>query len=103
MGILDTLRRGADRAAFETDRLLRLNRLRADLAAVEEKYDAELRRIGELALELIERGELSRPEFAPMVEKVHDYRREIAERQAQIAAVKAERAPGETTPTGTSG
>lgn len=93
MGILETLRRSADRAAYEADRLLRLNRLQTDLATLEERRDAELRRIGEVAVGLIERGEIDRPELKPLVARLRELELDVADKQKEIAAVRAERPP----------
>ena len=93
MDFMDNLRRGVDRAGFEVERLLRANRVRAQIAAIRSQMDEELRQMGRQAMESYDRGEQLPPALKEQCEQVKRYEAEIAQRELEFEGIDREIPP----------
>ncbi len=90
MDFMDSFRRGVDRAGFELDRLLRANRVRAQIGGLRSRVDEELRQIGRQVVDLYDKGEPIAPELQNRCERIKQLQSEIAVREAELAAINQE-------------
>jgi hypothetical protein len=93
MGLMDTLRRGAGRAAFEADKLMRANRARGEIAAIEARIAEQHRQMGARLVELYEAGSTPVVEVEQRIKAVLQMRAEIALKHADLDAILAEHQP----------
>ena len=96
MGLIQSLRRGAGRAAFEADRLMRGNRVRSEIATLDARIEHEQRQMGARLVDLYEAGLLEIPEFEPACRRVQQLRREVQEKVLDLTAIQEEALPTET-------
>lgn len=94
MGLIQSIRRGAGRAAFEADRLMRANRMRAEIAAMSGRIDEEQRLMGVRLVDLFQAGMLEHPEFEPACQRVLQLRADVREKTADLSAILQESDPG---------
>jgi hypothetical protein len=92
-GFFDRLKSGADKAAFEADRLLRLNRAESAVRAAQRELDAEILELGRQALALYDAGTLAQPELQDVCLKVDAKRQEIAVKEAEVERIREEKPP----------
>jgi hypothetical protein len=93
MGLITSIRRGAGRAAYEADRLMRANRARTEIAALHARIDDEYRQMGARLVDLFQAGALPHPEFEPACQRVLRLRAEIVEKGADLDAILDQHAP----------
>jgi hypothetical protein len=93
VGLITSIRRGAGRAAFEADRLMRVNRVRAEIGTLHARVAEEERQMGSRLVDLYQAGMLAHPELEPACERVLQLRGAIRERTADLDAVLEEAAP----------
>ena len=93
MDFMDHLRRGVDRAGFEVDRLLRANRIRAQISSIRSQMDEELRQMGRHVMELYDSGEELPASLRERCEQVKRYESELAQNEVELEAVNSEMPP----------
>jgi hypothetical protein len=94
----------AEKARFEADKALKLNRLGSELGTLNGQLQQVTASIGDKVMELRAAGQLNVPELEELFSQVETTRAQIAAKQAEIDAVKAQQfgmaaAPAEPTPT----
>ncbi len=90
---LDKLKEGAGKAAFEADRLRRLNQEQSVVRTLKRQVDAQTAEMGRQALTLFDDGSLTQPELLATCEKIDSLREEIAEQEAKIERIRQEKPP----------
>ena len=93
MDFMDHLRRGVDRAGFEVDRILRANRIRAQISSIRSQMDEELRQMGRHVMELYDNGEELPVPLKERCDQVRRYEAEIVQREVELEAVNSEIPP----------
>jgi septal ring factor EnvC (AmiA/AmiB activator) len=92
-GFLDKLKSGADKAAFEADRMLRLNQAQSALKQVQRDLETELAALGQQVMELYDAGNLTQPELAAMMPKIDAARQKITAQEAEVERIRQEKGP----------
>ena len=90
---LDKLKSGADKAAFEADRLVRVNQAQAAVRSAQRDLEAETGALGREALALYEAGTLTQPELLATCNKIDGLRQQVAALEAEVERVRQEKAP----------
>jgi RNA polymerase subunit RPABC4/transcription elongation factor Spt4 len=94
-GLLDRLKKGADKAALEADKLRRITRVRSQISALQGRVNSHTRALGEKALGLFDAGQLTQPELLEGCEQIAVLRQQMAEKEAEIEAIRQETLPEE--------
>ena len=92
-GFFDRLKSGADKAAFEADRLLRLNQAQGAVKAAQRDLEAKVAELGRQALALYDAGNLDHPELQDICRQIEAQREEIAAREAEVERIREEKPP----------
>ena len=95
MQIFDSMKRGAARAAYEADRLLRLNRAETTANTIRTELNDTLRYLGSRAFELYKQGKLQ-PELVQAANAVHEIEGRLLEKEQEIAQLRAESGSSES-------
>src|SRR5438874_4244628 len=100
MGLMRSIRRGASRAAFEADRLVRAGRIRSEIGMLQARVDEEQRQMGARLVDLFQAGLLEHPELEPACRRVLHLRAQAGEKTLDLNAILAEQGPDDLrTPT----
>ena len=94
------LRSGADRAAFETSKMMRLQRLQLEQRSRERKRREAVEQLGEATWRLYAQGRISDAELVGLCHEVQTATHEIAELEKSAAKVRGEQ-PGSLGPAST--
>jgi hypothetical protein len=97
-GFFDRLKSGADKAAFEADRLLRLNQAQSAVRTAQRELDAEVLELGQQALALYDAGTLTQPELLAICPKIDAKRQDVAAKEAEVERIRQEKPPEAGTP-----
>ena len=97
-GFLDRLKKGADRAAFEAERLRRIASVRFEINALKGQVKQNGQSLGIKALELFDADQLTQPELLEICEQIAALRQQVAEKEAKIEAIRQETLPEEPEP-----
>lgn len=94
MALFDRLSKGvakaAEQAKFEADKLVRVNKLNAEVSELEKQITQTLVGVGRQALELVERGVIPMPsELEGMASQVQQMESQLAAKRAELEAAKA--------------
>jgi rRNA maturation endonuclease Nob1 len=100
-GFLDRLREGAEKAAFEAERLRRLTQAQSQLRALGRQLDERVAALGQQALALYDSGALSQPELLTGCEGIDALRQQIADQEARIEQIREETPPETQVPPAT--
>jgi hypothetical protein len=92
-GFLDKLKSGADKAAFEADRLVRVNQAQSALKAIQRELEAEVVALGQQALALYDAGTLTQPELLALGPKIDSIRQRVAAQEAEVERIRQEKPP----------
>src|SRR4051812_39632353 len=95
MRITQSIRRRVDRATLEADRIMRANRMKAEIAALSRRIDDEERRMGARLVELFESGALQHAEFEPAARLVLEMRSQLGEKQNDLTSIIGDGHPAE--------
>ncbi|MBL7209069.1 MAG: zinc-ribbon domain-containing protein [Dehalococcoidia bacterium] len=95
MEFLESIRKGAARAQLETEKRLRINRVQREIDALNQQIRQRTLQLGEKALELYQAGELPEPDLVAICKGIVILKKEIAEKEAQIEAIRLESLPEE--------
>jgi len=90
---LDKLKSGADKAAFEADRLVRVNQAQAAVRSAQRDLEAETGALGREVLALHDAGTLTQPELLATCNKIDGLRQQVAALEAEVERVRQEKAP----------
>jgi RNA polymerase subunit RPABC4/transcription elongation factor Spt4 len=93
MGFLDSLRKGADRAQLEANKLVRINRVQSQINTLKQQIQQRIVQLGEKTLELHRTKQLSEPDLVALCEGIIALEKEITEKEAEIEAIKQEVLP----------
>jgi rubrerythrin len=90
--MMKSLRGGADRAAFEAGKLMRLQRVQLEQRSHERERRDAVEQLGEATWRLYEQGRISEPELVGLCHAVQTATHEIAELEQAAAKVRSEQA-----------
>jgi hypothetical protein len=93
MPILDQLKRSIDVAKFKTDQFMRINRIQSEVGNLRLEIKGIHEKIANAVVELHKQGALSHAELDDLCRAIDRVEARIAEREAQIAAIRAESGP----------
>lgn len=89
-GPMRRLPRWLDRAGFEADRLMRVNRVRAEASRLREQADDKTFALGKKVLELASAGDELNPDLKVMVDEVLKLQADAALKDEEVKAINAE-------------
>jgi len=90
-GIFGSIRQGAARAAFEADKLRRVNQVQSEIANLRRQAREHATQLSDRALELYRAGELAHAELITECEQIASLDDEIAEKQRQVEQIQQEK------------
>lgn len=85
-----SVQEGAQKAAFEAEKLVRIRREEGALADLRGKMSTKTAELGQVALSLYRSGTLSDPSVATLAEEIAGLEAQAQQQQEKIEAVKAE-------------
>lgn len=91
--MFDRIRNAADIARFRADQLVRINRLNGEVQNLNGEKRAVRTKIADVAIRLRRNGVLSRPELDELCDTMDQLEAFIAEKEEQIAGIRAEIPP----------
>jgi hypothetical protein len=91
-GMMKSLRSGADRAAFEASKLMRLQHVQLERASRERQRRAYLEQLGEAVWRLYAQGQVSDPELVTICHQIQTTTHQIVELQKAAAQLRQEKA-----------
>jgi membrane protease subunit (stomatin/prohibitin family) len=92
---LDKVKSGAERAAFEADRLRRLNQAKSALRALESDLEQQIGALGQQALALYDAGGLAQPELVASCAPIDTLRQNIKAQVDEVERIQQEKPPSE--------
>lgn len=92
-GFFEKVKSGAEKAAFEADRLRRVNQAQGVLKGVQRELDAIVADWGPQVLELYDAGTLVQPELLAAGPKIDEIRARLAAQEAEILRIREEKPP----------
>lgn len=95
---LDKLKSGADKAAFEADRLVRVNQAQATVRTAQRELEAEMTALGREALALYDGGVLVQPELLAICEKIDGMRQHVSALESEVERIRQEQPPESSAP-----
>lgn len=90
---LDKLKIGAEKAAFEADRMVRVNQAKSVLRGLQREMASLVESMGTQALELYDAGTLTQPELLTTCASVDELREKIQAQEAEVERIRQEEAP----------
>ena len=92
-GLFDRIKSGADKAAFEADRLRRQSQAQGAVNKVKNDLNAQTAGIGQKVLALYDAGALAQPELVELCQQLDTLRQQIAVQEAEVERIKQEKPP----------
>lgn len=92
-GFFDRVKSGAEKAAFEADRLRRVNQAQGVLKGIQRELDAIVAGWGPQVLALYDAGTLTQPELVAAGPQIDEMRQKLAAQEAEILRIREERPP----------
>ncbi len=92
--MFDRLKQAANETKFKAEQMLREQRVQNEIAGVRQQIGAMRDRIGGTVIEMHQQGALNVPELAELCAAVDALQAQIAQKEAQVAAIRAELPPG---------
>ena len=89
-GPIKRLPKWLDRAGFEADKLMRANRVRAEVAKISQQADEKVQSLGGKVMELAETGTELQPELKKLVDEIKKLRQQAARKEDEVKAINAE-------------
>jgi len=99
MPLMDNLKRGVDVAKFKADQLMRVNRVQGEISNLRRDIQGVRENIVNAVVQLHKQNALAHPELEETCAVIDLLEAQIAEKEAQIAAIKAEVPPQAPAPT----
>ena len=99
MGFFDTVKGKAGALAADAERAGKVTAAQARLVVLQNDLKKAERELGHAAYALAERGELAHPDLTHAVERLRGTSAEVRAKEAEIAALRGETAPADTTTT----
>jgi RNA polymerase subunit RPABC4/transcription elongation factor Spt4 len=97
-GIFGSIRQGAARAAFEADKLRRVNQVQSEITNLRRQVREHATQLSDRALELHRAGELAHAELIVECEQIASLEDEIAEKQRRVEEIQQEKMQDEAPP-----
>src|SRR5207244_2669952 len=79
-----------DRAGFEADKLMRLNRVRAEVTRITHQTEEKTQSLATKVLELAEAGKELDPELRAIVDEIKTLQAQAGKKEGEIKAISAE-------------
>jgi hypothetical protein len=92
-GIFDKIKSGADKAAFEADRLRRVTQAQGALNKLKGELSTHITAIGTRVVELRDSGSPAQPELEDLFQQLDGLRQQVADQQAEVERIRQEKAP----------
>lgn len=89
-GIFKGVKRGARRASFEAERMVRIERVQGQIGALDGQLRGAMTRLGHLTYELARRGEITHPELQQFCAQLDGLRAQITAHEAEIESMRKE-------------
>lgn len=93
MGVLDTIKQGAGKAAFEADRRVRLVRVESNIGTLKRTMAAQVAQLGEAAYGLYRQGTLADQGLAALCDQVRQTERQVEEANREAEKIRLETVP----------
>lgn len=90
---LDKLKSGADKAAFEAERLVRVNQAQAAVRAAQRDLEEQTVALGREALALYDAGALAQQELLATCRSIDASRQQVATLEAEVERIRQEKPP----------
>ena len=97
-GFFDKIKSGADKAAFEADRLRKVTQAQGALNRLKGELNTQTAAIGARALELYDSGALAVPELQDLCQQADGLRRQVADQENEVQRIREEKAPEAAAP-----
>jgi hypothetical protein len=94
MSIFDKAKQGVDVAKFKADQLLRVNKVQNEAGALRREILGVREKIAEAVVQLHKQGPLTYPDVEDLCLKIDQIEAQIAEKDAQVAAIRPSAASG---------
>ncbi|HEY4688560.1 MAG TPA: zinc-ribbon domain-containing protein [Anaerolineae bacterium] len=101
MPLLDQFKRGVDVAKFKADQLMRVNRVQTEIGGLRREILNAREKIATAVVDLHKQGTLTHPELRELCAVIDQVEAQIAEKEAHIAAIRAEVPPQPQSPAAT--
>ena len=92
MGFLDNVKKGASKAASDAGRAAKVGQAQMKVKSLNGDIEGVKKEMGVVTYDLIDKGELSNSAFDEHIAKIRAIQAQIVEKEAEIAALKAEAA-----------
>lgn len=92
-GFLDKIKSGADKAAFEADRLRRVSQAQSALRALQNELETQVAAIGQQVLALYDAGTLTQSELLALCPPIDSLREQIVAQGAEVERIRQEKPP----------
>jgi rubredoxin len=96
--MFDRIKKEANIAKFKAEQMLRVQGVQNDIASINQQVNGAKDRIAGKVMELRQNGPLGIPEIDELCASIEGLQAQIAQKEAQINAIRAEQAPGSGTP-----
>jgi hypothetical protein len=90
-GFLDKIKSGADKAAFEADRMRRVSQAQSALKSLQHELETQVAALGQQALALGDAGALTQPELLALLPPIDSLRQRIAAQEAEVERIRQEK------------
>ncbi len=90
MNFLDSIRKGLDRASFETDKLMRYNRVHAETARLRLEAAEKTRQLGDRVLALYKAGSLNTGDLSLLAREIVDLQTRAQQKEDEATLIQAE-------------
>jgi hypothetical protein len=84
------LKSGAEKVAFEADKMARLNHAQGEVGKVKRQIEAQYIKLGQLVYQQHTNQEAEGPEINEICQTITDLEKELAEKQAVVQRIDAE-------------
>ena len=91
--IFDKIKSGADKAAFEADRLRRVTQAQGVLNKLKGEQAAQVAAIGTKAVELYDAGAMTQPELQELFQQLDGLRQQVADQESEVERIRQDKAP----------
>jgi predicted nucleic acid-binding Zn-ribbon protein len=93
MPLLDQFRRGVDTAKAKADQMMQVNRVQGEITSIRREIQAVRDKIADGVMDLHQKGALSDQELEDLCTEIDGLNGQIAEKETEIANIRAETPP----------